>query len=305
MRQVIDLLPHLPHVEENLRRKSYLKSSLYSARIEGNKLSLNEINFASKKNQSGNREKQEIFNILSAIHWLYSSKGPRKLTSKLILSLHKKVMKNLGPNGYFRQEPGAIFNQAGMAVYLAPPASELPDLINELIGWINKTKEKAVIKAALIHFVFEKIHPFQDGNGRVGRLLSMFILKQGGYGFRGLVSLEEFIEKERADYYYLLMKTSKNLTKFVEFILEGLVTQTKKALEELKNTKEEKIEDTLLPRRSEILSIIRDHRMISFDFLKRRFSKISPSTLHYDLSCLRKQKLIKKIGSTRGVLYGI
>ena len=66
---------------------------------------------------------------------------------------------------------------------------------------------------------------------------------------------------------------------------------------------QEKPEDTLLPRRQEILAIIRDHKLISFDFLKRRFYKVPASSLHYDLKMLQKKGFIKKLGVTRGVLY--
>ena len=64
-------------------------------------------------------------------------------------------------------------------------------------------------------------------------------------------------------------------------------------------------EDFLLPRRKEILEIIKDHRMISFDFIKRRFMAVPESTLHYDLKQLRSKGFIKKLGATRGVVYNI
>ena len=303
-RKVIDLLPQLPHIERNLRRQSLLKSSLFSARIEGNKLDYEDIRFASERSKTKNLEKIEVFNILDALRWLYSPQSLKKLSKGFILRLHKIVMRDISPSpGVFRKEASAIFNQAGIAVYVPPPPNEIFQLIEKLISCINSSSTPPSIKAALFHFTFEKIHPFLDGNGRVGRLLSTFILKQDRFDFRGLVSLEEYFEKNRQLYYDLPAITKTDITRFVEFFLEGLAEQAEKTIADLKDIKEERPEDTLLPRRGEILAIIRDHEMVSFDFIKRRFFKVPDSTLHYDLRRLMEKGLIKKLGSTRAVRY--
>lgn len=303
-RKVIEIVPTLPHIEDNLRRKSLLKSSLFSARIEGNPITYEEISFSNENIKTKDINKIEVFNILAAIRWLRSNQPPAKLTKNLILKLHKLVMKDLSNSpGFFRKDPSAIFNQAGIAVYFAPPPNEIPDLILKLIKQTNLSKEPTPVKAALFHFAFEKIHPFLDGNGRVGRLLSVFILQQGDFGFRGLVPLEEEIEQQRQNYYDLLQISKKEITEFVEFFLEVITIQAEKIIKELKEVKKELPEDTLLPRRQEILAIIKTHKIVSFDFIRRRFIKIPESTLHYDLKQLIKNGFIKKLGSTRGVLY--
>lgn len=306
LRQVIDLLPRLPHVEESLRRESLLKSSLFSARIEGNKLKLEDINYASMERPTKIIAKMEIANILRVLRWLYSNRAPKNLNIKLILRLHQLVMTNLSPDaGQIRHEPSAIFNQAGIAIYMTPPPSQVNALVSQLITKFNTLKEETPIKAAMIHFLFEKIHPFLDGNGRTGRLLSTFILNNAGYGFRGLVSLEEYLENNRQDYYDLLAQNKKDLTGFIEFFLEGLTIQAEKTVNHLKEIKTELPEDSLLPRRREILEIIKDHQTVSFDFLKRRFEAIPSSNLHYDLQKLLKGNFIKKLGTTRGVVYTV
>jgi len=300
---VIDLLPQLPHFEENLRRQLLLKSAVFSARIEGNRLNVSDIYFADGKTTK-DVAKIEIFNILTVLRWLNSKSAPKTLSKNFILKVHQGVMKNLTKDaGDFRRDISAIFNQAGVAIYLPPPPNEIASLIKKLINKTNNSKELPPVNAALFHFSFEKIHPFLDGNGRVGRVLSTFILKKGGYGFRGLVSLEEFIEKKRQIYYDLLMLDKRDITSFIAFFLEALAIQAEKAIKDLKNKKEEHPEDTLLPRRREILKIILDHQMVSFNFIKRRFLKVPGSSLHYDLKKLLEKGLVKKIGTTRGALY--
>lgn len=302
-KKVIELLPQLPHIEDYLRHQSLLKSSLFSARIEGNRLQIEEIETINK-DTAKDREKKEVFNILRALKWIHSKKSPKEISLDTILKLHKFVMNGLSSDaGRLRHEPSAIFNQAGIAVYMPPLPKEVPNLISDLITTIKTSKEHPSIIATLAHFAFEKIHPFLDGNGRVGRLLSLYILKNYGYGFRGLVVVEEYLESHRDEYYDLLGSESKDITDFVEFFLLSIAVSADKMVAELKLRKEETEVDTLLPRRQEILAIIQDHKMISFNFLKRRFGKIPDSSLHYDLKMLLEKGFIKKLGSTRGVLY--
>lgn len=302
-RKIIDLLPQLPHVEASLRHQSLLKSSLFSARIEGNMLRDEEV-VHPQKNVSRSIEKIEVFNILSALQWIHSGRAPKKLTINTILRLHKFVLHDISSDvGRFRNEPSAIFNTAGVAIYMTPPPSQIAPLLQQLIKMMAGRKEHGVIKAAIVHFAFEKIHPFLDGNGRVGRLLSNLILNKAEYGFRGLIVLEEYLSDHREEYYDLLATSGKDITDFVSFFCETVAIASEKVIDMLKKVKEEKPEDMLLPRRREILEIIRDHKLISFDGIRRRFHAVPESSLHYDLSMLLKNGFIRKLGSTRGVVY--
>jgi Fic family protein len=302
-KKVIDLLPQLPHIETSLRRQSLLKSSLFSARIEGNTLELFEID---ENTKTKSLEKKEVLNILKGLEWIHSRNSPKLVTKEVLLTLHEYVLDGIGTDlGKFRSEPSAIFNQAGIAVYMTPPPTHLPYLLDQLIGYIAQEEDHPAVTAGISHFTFEKIHPFIDGNGRVGRLLSTLILKQGDYAMRGLVGMEEYFNDHRSDYYDLLSLAGTDVTEFVEFFLEGIADTAEKTFEQLKNIKEEKAEDSLLPRRQEILQIIREQRLCSFDQIKRRFTKIPDSSLHYDIQVLIRKAFVKKLGSTRGVVYSV
>lgn len=304
MKDLIDLLPQLPQVEENLRHKSLLRSSLFSARIEGNRLNLREIQYMDNTANHEDLSKKEVHNILKALRWILSKDCPQKISTTFIRQLHNIVMNGISPEtGSFRTEPSAIFNSAGIAVYITPPPEHILHLIEELVKKANSSIAESPIRAAFCHFAFEKIHPFIDGNGRVGRLISTFILQKGGYTFRGLMTLEEYLDNNRADYYELLAGRKRDITPFVEFFLEGLCLQAEKTINIIKNVEKEIPEDRLLPRRGEILSIIRDHQTVSFDFIRRRFMKVPASTLHYDLKKLMEDKFIRKLGNTKGVFY--
>lgn len=293
----------LPHIEENLRRESLLKSALFSARIEGNPLDFEKAKIISESEKTDDVAKREVFNLLRAYRYIYGQSSSKRLTLKLIRNLHRLTMKNISSGaGKWRTEPWAIFNQAGIAIYLAPAPFRLPKLMEEFVQLSLSLKNEVPVKAAILQFLFEKIHPFADGNGRVGRLISAQAMNRGGYGFRGLVSIEEIIDKNRNDYYRALEPTGE-ATLLVEFFLESFVEQAGLIIGKLSEKKEELPEDSLLPRRREILEIIRDHPYCSFDFISRRFAAINPKTLHYDLSQLQNKGFIIKAGRTKGASY--
>lgn len=279
-----------PKVEENLRKTALMKSAVFSVRIEGFPDTL-----ASPKAES-----QKLVRAYKLVH---SPNSPQNLTLRYVKELHKTTLNNISFNaGKWRTEEWGIFNQAGVAVYKAPAHFEVPELMSKYVPFVNKISEHAGVKAAVAQFVFEKIHPFADGNGRVGRLISAHILAKAGYDFRGLVPFEEYIDKHRLDYYDVL-EPSHKITGFIEFFLEAIVTQSKEALSQILVPSIQIAEDDLPPRQREILEIIHDHPYCSFDFLQRRFIGIKPSTLRYDVTAITKREFIKKIRKTRGATY--
>jgi Fic family protein len=289
-----------PQLISNLQRQSLLKSSLFSAKIEGNSLNVQSVEEL-RRIDVKSKERVEIENILLALSFL-NKEMKKDIDSKFILYLHEIVMKELTESpGSFRKEPSAIFNQEGFAVYIPPSPLEVKRLAEKLIEYINlKDKENVLIKACLTHLSFEKIHPFLDGNGRVGRLLFQAILIKNDYFLNRFFPLEELLNERKEEYYLYLDKN--DATSFIEFILELILIQLKKTLDFI-SKKELKPEDLLLPRRREILEIIRDHKIITLDFLKRRFQNVTDRTLRYDLKQLEKEGLIKKLGITRGAHY--
>lgn len=301
-REVIDSLTLNPKIELNIRRESTLKSSLYSARIEGNPLNLDEVTGKT----SANQKKLEIFNILKALN-LVREKGKTDLAAKDILTFHKLCvdkLDNAGTPGKFRNNMEAIFNSAGIAIYMPPPPSMVVPLIGKLVKYANNPKERFIpIRAVLTHYVFEKIHPFLDGSGRVGRILIQKVLFPGGYGMKGILPLEEYLNNHRSEYYRMLEEPEKDATDYVEFMLEAIAETAKKAKMEILAKQEPSIENILLPRRAEIYRIIKEQKMVNFDRIRRRFANVNERTLRYDLKSLADQKLIRKLGSTRGVYY--
>lgn len=291
------LSQNLPkQLEVNLKRMSLLKSSLFSARIEGNPLNLATI-------QSGEDERKlEIFNLISTYE-LIDKVRSGKISKSFILRLHKQVLKNLSPSaGHLRDESSAIFNQAGVPVYICPSPKKISLLLDNLLEYINSDSEKSsLITAFITHLVFEKIHPFLDGNGRVGRLLVSAILKVQGWNLAFSVPFEEYLDEHKTDYYHYLDVGLEKTNEYLTFMLEAYLSQ----LEKLKIEVEEGLENKLFlpPRQEEIYNLIKDHPILSFDMVRRRFLKVPERTLRYDLNKLVEKGLVEKTGETRGRYY--
>lgn len=301
-KEVVNSIMIPPEVEMNIRRQSTLKSSLFSARIEGNDLTLEELSSHTSKNQ----KKVEVFNILKALTWIHQKRA-KDILVKDIIQIHNLVLNGLIEKeslGKLRNEVSVIFNSAGIAIYMPPPPKQVQSLVEKLLKFVNSSKEPFIpVKAAIVHYTFEKIHPFLDGNGRVGRILTQAVLKQAGYDMKGLLSLEEYLDNHRSAYYSSLEDPERDITGYIEFMLEAFEQTAQKAKELVLQKEKVEAADYLLPRRAEIFNIIKDHQMVSFDIIRRRFINVNERTLRYDLLQLQRSGLIRKRGTTKGVYY--
>lgn len=284
---------------DKIHRSSLLKSSLYSARIEGHTATLDELD---EKRQ----EQLEIFNILKAIKYVDRQiTDNNKLTVKTLTAIHALTLQGINSAaGKLRRETSAIFNQAGVAVYMPPPPVKITEYLQLLLDYMNSSKEPfPLINAFISHLIFEKIHPFLDGNGRVGRLLIYALFKSKGYNFGIHVPFEEYIDSHKQDYYYYLDIGLQQPNDYLLFMLKSYYEQTESVKRLLAEEQNNPNKLFLPPRQEEIYHIIKDHQTVSLDFIKRRFAKIPDRTLRYDLKRLVEQGHIVKIGRTRGAFY--
>ncbi len=198
-------------VAGRLRKNSKKKSSYASNKIEGNPLSENQVDEVIERDERKHflKPEQEVRNYFLALNYLEEkAKKKEKFSKKLILDVQKCVetgasKEKIGLRG--PMPPGVLFavydSQTGNPDYIPPEYCDIPELLDELVDYVNSTDDHPLIVAAIVHYQLVTIHPFEDGNGRTARLLSGYILDVNGYGFNGIGSLEEYFAYDVNEYY--------------------------------------------------------------------------------------------------------
>lgn len=246
IRAIVSRARLLPARESFLRRAAIIKMAHTSTNIEGNTLNEYQVGkvLEGKKPQAEENQIREVRNYLKALKLVDKIAGKKSFfNEKDILKLHKTVVSGLiDPKniGVFRPVPVYIVNviPGGREelVYTPPTAGRVPELIEELLSWLEKTEKiHPIIHAGFFHYQFETIHPFTDGNGRVGRLLTLLHLYQSGWDFRHCLVLEDYYNRDRKKY-YLSLQTGKNyqtrkkadLTNWLEYFVGGFLDEAEK-----------------------------------------------------------------------------
>ncbi len=204
----------------HLRRENRIRTIHSSLAIEHNSLSLDQVTaILDGKRVLGNpNEIKEVQNAYEAYEMMLRL-NPNSLED--LLTAHKLMMQGLVPeNGKFRSGGVGVFD-GDRLIHMAPPAHLVPKLIQDLFDWYQNSEMHPLIKSAVFHYEFEFIHPFQDGNGRMGRMWHSLLLGQWKELFFWL-PVEELIQSKQAEYYDVLGKSDKaaDSAAFVELMLE-------------------------------------------------------------------------------------
>jgi len=213
-----------------LRRANRIRTIQASLEIEQNTLSLEQVTAVlDGKSVLGHpKEVQEVRNAFAT----YEAIDRLKPTSQTdLLKAHQRLMVGLiDQAGQYRTGSVGVA-QGEDIVHVAPPAARVPGLIQDLLGWLRSTDEHPLVASCVFHYEFEFIHPFTDGNGRMGRLWQTLILKKWKPLFAYL-PVETIIRDRQAAYYKKLAESDKSgqATAFVEFMLEAIKESIQEAL---------------------------------------------------------------------------
>ena len=208
------------NMSPHLRRENRIRTIHSSLAIEHNSLSLDQVTaILDGKRVLGNpNEIKEVQNAYEAYEMMLRL-NPESVED--LLTAHKLMMQGLVPeNGKFRSGGVGVFD-GDRLIHMAPPAHLVPKLIQDLFDWYQNSEMHPLIKSAVFHYEFEFIHPFQDGNGRMGRMWHSLLLGQWKELFFWL-PVEELIQSKQAEYYDALGKSDKaaDSAVFVELMLE-------------------------------------------------------------------------------------
>jgi len=321
--EVIRHAPLLPLWEKQFKEDAIVRAAYHGTHIEGNMLQKEEAKdvLLGKTIIARPRDIQEVINYRKVIELIdeEASKKIEKITEQLILKLHRILTeKTLATeqSGIYRLKQVIIRNSANGEITFKPPTPlEVPFLMKEFIYWLNSDSSKqihTVLKAGIVHHEFVRIHPFIDGNGRVGRALATLVMLLGGYDIRRFFSLEEYFDRDAIAYYEHLQKASAgDLTSWLEYFSFGAAVEFTRIKEKiLKLSKDVKMKDKmgghqifLTERQIKIIEYIQEIGYLQNKAFTSIFPSISEDSVLRDVQDLVKKNLLKKIGSTKSARY--
>ena len=308
-----------------LRRVATIESIGSSTRIEGSKLTDREVErlLSNLEIKSfATRDEQEVAGYAQVMDLLFSAADDISITQNHIKQLHRDLLihseKDAWHRGDYKTSSNSIAafdedgRQIGVVFETATPF-DTPRLMAELVAWLNAERERRLLHplllTALFTVVFLEIHPFQDGNGRLSRILTTLLLLQAGYAYVPYSSLESVIEQSKEGYYLALRQTQGTIRTgapdwqpWLVFFLRALQQQMRRLSKKIER---EKIILSDLPELSlRILDFARDHGRVSIgDMIK--LTGASRNTLKQQLRILVEKKHLVKHGAGRTTWYAL
>ncbi len=287
---------HLTKPPTELRKKNRIKTIQSSLEIEGNTLSEKQITAILNKKRVIAPQK-DIIEVQNAIRTYDNFNLFKGDSLQSLCSAHKMLMQGLVSHpGKLRGKSVGIVN-GSKVVHMAPPGEMVKPLMNDLFDYLKNDQDLLLIKSCVFHYEFEFIHPFIDGNGRMGRLWQTVILNNYERVFEYL-PIESLIKTKQFDYYRSLKESDRegNSTQFIEFMLEIIDD----SLESLLGVQNLTIKD--IDRIELFRGFIKDQSFTRQEYL-RYFKNISSSTASRDLKMAVGKKIVFKSGDKRTTQY--
>lgn len=304
---------------KELKSLATVRSVGASNRIEGNKMSDEEVDVMLQKidiTKLTDRDSQEVVGYFEVLDLISESYVNISLSESHIKSLHNVLMKysvnDQWHKGNYKQHSNAVeasFPDGTRQIIFQTTEAGFAtdDAIRQLLNWYNsETDVHPLIKVASFVYDFLSVHPFQDGNGRLSRLISTFLLLRKGYKWIQYVSFEHEIENRKNEYYQVLrncqaQRPNEDITVWIQFFLSCLSNIQLQLITKLNKSG---LDTKLSPREKSIFMIIQNRPNIQSGKIAEKLAIPAP-TVKRILSELLKKGLIEKQGSGRNVSYTI
>ena len=252
-----------------LQKDSRTRNGHASTAIEGNPLTLEQVRALEEGRElaaSDTRSSREVLNYFSGLRYVEKHAGKKIIHHEDLFELHRILADSVmdqGTAGSYRTI------QVRVGRYYPPAAADVSGLMFELLEWWNKqsTGLSPVLSSAILHYRFEHIHPFADGNGRTGRALALWELYRRGFDSHHIFSVDEYYWEDRPGYYAALdavRVAGEDLTGWLEYCAEG-VRQTLEQVWLRVQTYNVKSPEKLVlrPKQELLLKLLRDHGSLS------------------------------------------
>ena len=293
-----------------------------STRIEGSSLSNEEVGRLLANlsmSQLRERDEQEVFGYYEVLELILESYPQIKLTKNNIHHLHKTLLQASAKDEYHRGDYKRITNKvvakypggSEKVIFNTTEPAQVSTEMDQAITWATKNLVRDEFHPLIVisAFVYEflSIHPYQDGNGRLSRLLTTLLLLRSGYDFMHYVSMETEIEKKKKAYYRVLMDAQKdryteqeNIANWIVYFLKMLresVEILEARFEQIRNKK-----SYLSSRQSQVLDFIRSNEPAKMADIVNATGE-SIYTIRKDVSYLQDENLVRQVGKGRATVY--
>jgi Fic family protein len=278
-----------------LRKQNKIKTIHSSLKIEGNTLTEEQIT-ALLENKRVLGPKKDVLEVLNAIKIYENLEKYKPSNEKSFLKAHKDLMEGLvEKSGKYRNQ-GVGIVKGSKVEHLAPPFENVPFLMKDLFDYLKTSNEIELIKSCVFHYEMEFIHPFLDGNGRMGRLWQTLILMEK-YPLFEFLPFETLISKDQEKYYKALAESDKsgNSTNFIEYMLNVIDISISQLLNFNDRTLSEK-------ERLEYFISLNKTEFTRKDYMNV-FKDISSATASRDLKKGVEFELFEKIGERNKTIY--
>lgn len=249
-----------------LQMDSRARNAHSSTAIEGNPLTLEQVRAVEEGREVpavAERARREVLNYFVGLRHIEKHAGKKTLRHEDVLELHRivagKVM-DQGEEGRYRTV------RVRVGPYVPPPPEEVSGLMFELLKWWNEESGalSPALSSAIVHYRFEAIHPFSDGNGRTGRALALWELYRRGFDTHHIFSVDELYWEDRPRYYAALQEVRRrgdDLTSWLEYGAEGLLYALQRVWARIQKFANQPAGKklTLRPRQEQLLQLLRDH----------------------------------------------
>jgi len=282
-----------------LRRANRIRTVQGSLAIEGNTLTESQITaiLEGKRVIAPPKEVQEVRNALQAYEQLPQW---QPASEKDLLAAHGVMMRSLMDDaGHYRS--GGVGVMSGDAVvHMAPGANQVPRLMGNLLAWLSKADAPPLITSCVFHYEFEFIHPFSDGNGRMGRLWQTLILSQWQPLFADM-PVESLIFQRQADYYQAIQDSTRatDSAPFIEFMLDSITETLEQALAGDLKTRAKTQVETRVKTPEQILALLRAQPDLTLAEIAAHLGRAT-STIERAVAKLKQQNRLVYHGPKKG-----
>lgn len=299
-------------LKTNITRDSFNRSVHSSTWIEGNLLSLAQVAALSAHRDVVAQEKQklEVKNCIKALRLVLQNKN-LILTQQKLLRLHAMMTKGLLPEarcGRYRDVQNYIINARNQIIFTPIPPSQVNKSMNDLFLWLKQHQaEHAIIRSAVFHHEFVSIHPFTDGNGRVVRAASQWILLNSGYDPAWTLGLDEYFARDRSKYYDMIQQAREmdgDYTYWIEYTAKGLWEAIQLVSKRIKEETRKYKQIELTPKQNELLDFLEKNGTLGSAEICKQMN-INRARVNQLIGPLVKAGIVVKEGTTRAVKYSL